>query len=150
MIIKAEAFLACEYLKFVDGQYFIIGGGWEGATFAEYPATISFAVATRLAIHGLTDERSLTFDVTVEDAQGQNVLAVPFRPSVEFVPVPDHEGFESVERFNMPFFFPALPLPAPGDYRVVMAHDGEEVASTSLRLTVRAGLTPQEESVETS
>lgn len=148
MYIKVEAFLACEYLKVVDEQYFIIGGGWKGASFAEYPAIISFAVATRLAVYGLTNERSLTFDVTMENAQGQNVLAVSFQPSVEFIP--DDEGFESVERMNLPFFFPALPLPAPGDYRVVMAHDGEEVASTSLRLTVEASVTPRQESAEAS
>lgn len=133
MNIKVETFLTCEYMKLVGGQYFIIGGGVNGASSSAYPADVSFAIATRLAIYGLTKERSVGFDVVVENELGENVLATPFQPTLEFEP--DDEGFESVERMNLPLFFPVLRLQAPGDYRVVLLRDGDELASTSLRFS---------------
>lgn len=136
MNIKAEAFLTCEYMKLVDGQYFIIGGGVNGASYPAYPADVSFAVATRVAIYGLTNERSIEFSVIVENMQGENVLATPFQPTLEFAA--DDDGFESVERMSLPLFFPVLRLQEPGDYRVVLLRDGDELASTSLRFSLES------------
>ena len=123
--------ILADYVESTNGKLYMMGGGWENYTVPDPSRPVRFGVAIAIMVPwGATNERH-TLTLRIENADGQ--AATPTM-SAEFQvgrppALPPGAEQRIVWAFNGDFA-----LPAPSEYRLVAAIDGEDSEWTTFRL----------------
>ncbi len=128
--VRVDCFLLADAAQEVDNKLFILGGGWDLLRLpGPDDAQTSIALAMRFVVPRSETNRTLSFTLQLEDADGNRLVQHP--PIIELDAEPSPELTPGLER-TVPFAITIdrLTFRDPGAYAFTISLDGAELART--------------------
>jgi hypothetical protein len=126
--MELDFMLVADRAEAVNGKLYLLGGGWDRITLAQFPGQANFDVALGVVVgYTETNERH-EFSLTLQDDDNQVVLG-PVSGQFELGRPPGLKPAQA-QRFIVAVRGP-FPLPEPGCYHWVVALDGRQAGRTT-------------------
>ncbi|HEY4025434.1 MAG TPA: hypothetical protein VGO86_03300 [Candidatus Dormibacteraeota bacterium] len=137
--MEVDFLLVADRAEAVNGKLYLLGGGWDRISLAQFPGQANFDLALGVLVgYTETNERH-EFSLTLEDDDNQVVLG-PITGQFELGRPPGLKPAQA-QRFIVAVRGP-FPLASPGCHHWVLALDGRPAGRTTFWADPMAGHTP--------